>query len=147
MAIFAGVLVLCNLILVQPSILPSINTLQTMLTGKDSIDLGLMLVSFGFFVVFYFVTMLISFGVLLGATWIYLKVTIHLDEIKEIKANNIAVSIMLSLVVLGMTLFIQPSVNRFVASFVRYDLSLINENIILNEGEVLPPIEKINPQK
>jgi uncharacterized membrane protein YjfL (UPF0719 family) len=106
-----------------------------------------MLVSFGFFVVFYFVTMLISFGVLLGATWIYLKVTIHLDEIKEIKANNIAVSIMLSLVVLGMTLFIQPSVNRFVASFVRYDMSLINENIILNEGEVLPPIEKINPQK
>ena len=147
MAIFAGVLVLCNLILVQPSILPSINTLQTMLTGKDSIDLGLMLVSFGFFVVFYFVTMLISFGVLLGATWIYLKVTIHLDEIKEIKANNIAVSIMLSLVVLGMTLFIQPSVNRFVASFVRYDISLINENIILNEGEVLPPIEKINPKK
>ena len=103
MAIFAGVLVLCNLILVQPSILPSIYTLQTMLTGIDSIDLGLMLVSFGFFVVFYFVTMLISFGVLLGATWIYLKVTIHLDEIKEIKANNIAVSIMLSLVVLGMT--------------------------------------------
>ena len=147
MAIFAGVLVLCNLILVQPSILPSINTLQTMLTGKENIDLGLMLVSFGFFVVFYFVTMLISFGVLLGATWIYLKVTIHLDEIKEIKANNIAVSIMLSLVVLGMTLFIQPSVNRFVASFVRYDLSLINENIILNEGEVLTPIEKINPQK
>ena len=147
MGIFAGTLVVCNLMLVQPSILPSINTLQTMLTGKDSIDLGLMLVSFGFFVVFYFVTMLISFGVLLGATWIYLKVTIHLDEIKEIKANNIAVSIMLSLVVLGMTLFIQPSVNRFVASFVRYDMSLINENIILNEGEVLPPIEKINPQK
>ena len=147
MAIFAGVLVLCNLILVQPSILPSINTLQTMLTGKENIDLGLMLVSFGFFVVFYFATMLISFGVLLGATWIYLKVTIHLDEIKEIKANNIAVSIMLSLVVLGMTLFIQPSVNRFVASFVRYDMNLVNENIILNEGEVLPPIEKINPKK
>ena len=147
MAIFAGVLVLCNLILVQPSILPSINTLQTMLTGKENIDLGLMLVSFGFFVVFYFTTMLISFGVLLGATWIYLKVTIHLDEIKEIKANNIAVSIMLSLVVLGMTLFIQPSVNRFVASFVRYDMNLVNENFILNEGEVLPPIEKINPKK
>ena len=54
---------------------------------------------------------------------------------------------MLSLVVLGMTLFIQPSVNRFVASFVRYDMNLVNENIILNEGEVLPPIEKINPKK
>ncbi|SVC44714.1 uncharacterized protein METZ01_LOCUS297568, partial [marine metagenome] len=41
--IFAGTLVVCILMLVQPSILPSINTLQTMLTGRDSIDLGLLL--------------------------------------------------------------------------------------------------------
>ena len=33
MGILAGTLVVCNLMLVQPSILPSINTLQTMLTG------------------------------------------------------------------------------------------------------------------
>tara|TARA_B100000945_G_scaffold321479_1_gene336307 strand:+ start:193 stop:780 length:588 start_codon:yes stop_codon:yes gene_type:complete len=145
LAIFAGTIVVCNLILVQPSILPSISTLQTMLIGKEEIDIGLLLVSFGFFLVFYFVTMLLSFGVLIAATWLYLQVTVNVDEIKEIRANNIAVSIMLSLVIVGMTLFIQPSLNRFVASFVRYDTSFIQEDIELEEGEVLP-MKKISPE-
>ena len=144
--IFAGTLVVCILMLVQPSILPSINTLQTMLTGRDSIDLGLLLVSFGFFIFFYIVTTALSLGVLFLATWLYLLATINIDEMKEIKKNNIAVSIMLSLVVLGMTLFIKPSVNRFVASFVKYDISLKKIDIQLREGEVAPPMEKINPE-
>ena len=144
--IFAGTLVVCILMLVQPSILPSINTLQTMLTGRDSIDLGLLLVSFGFFIFFYIVTTALSLGVLFLATWLYLLATINIDEMKEIKKNNIAVSIMLSLVVLGMTLFIKPSVNRFVASFVRYDISLEKIDVQLREGEVAPPMERINPE-
>ena len=144
--IFAGTLVVCILMLVQPSILPSINTLQTMLTGRDSIDLGLLLVSFGFFIFFYIVTTALSLGVLFLATWLYLIGTINIDEMKEIKKNNIAVSIMLSLVVLGMTLFIKPSVNRFVASFVRYDISLEKIDVQLREGEVAPPMERINPE-
>ena len=144
--IFAGTLVVCILMLVQPSILPSINTLQTMLTGRDSIDLGLLLVSFGFFIFFYIVTTALSLGVLFLATWLYLLATININEMKEIKKNNIAVSIMLSLVVLGMTLFIKPSVNRFVASFVKYDISLKKIDVQLREGEVAPPMEKINPE-
>ena len=144
--IFAGTLVVCILMLVQPSILPSINTLQTMLTGRDSIDLGLLLVSFGFFIFFYIVTTALSLGVLFLATWLYLLATINIDEMKEIKKNNIAVSIMLSLVVLGITLFIKPSVNRFVASFVKYDISLKKIDVQLREGEVAPPMEKINPE-
>ena len=144
--IFAGTLVVCILMLVQPSILPSINTLQTMLTGRDSIDLGLLLISFGFFIFFYIVTTALSLGVLFSATWLYLIATINIDEMKEIKKNNIAVSIMLSLVVLGMTLFIKPSVNRFVASFVRYDISLEKIDVQLREGEIAPPMERINPE-
>jgi len=45
-----------------------------------------------------------------------------------------------------MTLFIKPSVNRFVASFVKYDISLKKIDIQLREGEVAPPMEKINPE-
>ena len=146
MGIFAGTLVVCNLMLVQPSILPSINTLQTMLTGRESMDLSLILISFGFFLFFYLVTTVLSIGVLFAATWLYLKATVNIDEIKEIKKNNMAVSIMLSLVILGMTLFIQPSVSRFIASFVRYDLSLVKNSDELRQGEVAPPMEKINPE-
>tara|TARA_Y100001970_G_scaffold161659_1_gene197650 strand:+ start:3948 stop:4538 length:591 start_codon:yes stop_codon:yes gene_type:complete len=146
MGVFAGTLVLCNLILVQPSILPSISTLQTMLVGKESISIELLLVSFGFFLFFYLVTTLLSIGVLLSAVWIYLQATVNIDEIKEIRKNNIAVSVMLSLVVLGMTLFIQPSVSRLIASFVRYEVSVDDENSVVRDGEVAPPMEKINPE-
>jgi hypothetical protein len=50
------------------------------------------------------------------------------------------------LVILGMTLFIQPSVSRFIASFVRYDLSLVKNSDELRQGEVAPPMEKIYPE-
>ena len=146
MGIFAGTLVVCNLILVQPSILPSINTLQAMQIGKESFDLSLFFVSFGFFLIFYLVTTILSIGVLFAATALYLKATVNIDEIEEIKKNNIAVSIMLSLVVLGMTIFIQPSVGRFVQSFVRYDMSIESEIPELQQGEVAPPMEKISPE-
>ena len=59
-----------------------------MLVGKESISFGLLLVSFGFFLFFYIITTLLSISVLLAATWIYLKATINIDEIKEIKKNN-----------------------------------------------------------
>ena len=109
-------------------------------------DLSLILISFGFFLFFYLVTTVLSIGVLFAATWLYLKATVNIDEIKEIKKNNMAVSIMLSLVILGMTLFIQPSVSRFIASIVRYDLSLVKNSDELRQGEVAPPMEKINPE-
>ena len=83
MGIFAGTLVVCNLMLVQPSILPSINTLQTMLTGRASMDLSLILISFGFFLFFYLVTTVLSICVLFAATWLYLKATVNIDEIKN----------------------------------------------------------------
>ena len=146
MGIFAGTLVICNLILVQPSILPSINTLQAMQMGKDSFDLGLFFVSFGFFLIFYLATTILSIGVLFSATALYLKATINIDEIEEIKKNNIAVSVMLSLVVLGMTIFIRPSVGRFVQSFVKYDMSIESNVTEIKEGEVAPPMEKISPE-
>ena len=53
---------------------------------------------------------------------------------------------MLSLVVLGMTIFIQPSVGRFVQSFVKYDMSIESEIPELKQGEVAPPMEKISPE-
>lgn len=146
MGIFAGTLVVCILMFVQPSILASINTLQTMITGRETIDLNVVFISFGFFLFFYFITTVISLCVLFLAIWLYLKATINIDEIDEIKNNNIAVSIMLSLVVLGMTLFIQPSLNRFISSFVRYDYSVVEENVPLESGEIAPPMKKVNPE-
>ena len=51
--LLAGTLIVCNLILVQPSILPTINSLQAMTSGESGFTLNAFLISFGFFLVFY----------------------------------------------------------------------------------------------
>ena len=139
--LFAGTLVVCNLMLVQPSILPSINSLQAMAIGQGGLTFNAFMVSFGFFLFFYIITAAISIGVLFAATWLYLKSTIHIDEIKEINKNNIAVSVMLSLVILGMTLFIKPSLDRFVSSFVNYDIPIVEHEYESEDGDEQTPVK------
>ena len=144
--LLAGTLIVCNLMLIQPSILPTINSLQAMIAGNGEFTLNAFLVSFGFFLVFYVVTASISIGVLFATTWLYLKSTVNIDEMKEINNNNIAVSIMLSLVVIGMTLFIKPSLDRFVSAFVNYDIELIDDTYNMDDTELMipPNMEEIN---
>ena len=144
--LLAGALILCNLMLIQPSILPTINSLQAMIAGENGFTLNAFLISFGFFLVFYVITASISIGVLLLTTWLYLKSTVNIDEMEEINNNNIAVSIMLSLVVIGMTLFIKPSLDRFVSAFVNYDIELIDDTYNMDDTELMipPHIEEID---
>ena len=144
--LLAGTLILCNLMLIQPSILPTINSLQAMIAGENGFTLNAFLISFGFFLVFYVITASISIGVLFLTTWLYLKSTVNIDEMEEINNNNIAVSIMLSLVVIGMTLFIKPSLDRFVSAFVNYDIELIDDTYNMDDTELMipPHIEEID---
>ena len=144
--LLAGALILCNLMLIQPSILPTINSLQAMIAGENGFTLNAFLISFGFFLVFYVITASISIGVLFLTTWLYLKSTVNIDEMEEINNNNIAVSIMLSLVVIGMTLFIKPSLDRFVSAFVNYDIELIDDTYNMDDTELMipPHIEEID---
>ena len=144
--LLAGTLIVCNLMLIQPSILPTINSLQAMTAGESGFTLNAFIVSFGFFLVFYILTASIAIGVLFAATWLYLKSTINIDEMKEINKNNIAVSIMLSLVIVGMTLFIKPSLDRFVSAFVNYDIELIDDTYNKDDTELMipPQMEEIN---
>ena len=144
--LLAGTLIVCNLMLIQPSILPTINSLQAMIAGENGFTLNAFLISFGFFLVFYVITASIAIGVLFVTTWLYLKSTINIDEMEEINKNNIAVSVMLSLVIVGMTLFIKPSLDRFVSAFVNYDIELIDDTYSLDDAELLipPHIEEID---
>lgn len=142
--LLAGTLIVCNLILVQPSILPTVNSLQAMTAGESGFTLNAFLISFGFFLVFYILTASIAIGVLFAATWLYLKSTINIDEMKEINKNNIAVSVMLSLVIVGMTLFIKPSLDRFVSSFVSYDnFEFIIDDYEKSDGDNEPKFQDI----
>ncbi|HAS39332.1 MAG TPA: hypothetical protein DCS93_02580 [Microscillaceae bacterium] len=121
-AIFKGVLIICTLLLTYNSIESSGAALRTMvfnyggnLTGK------IFLISLGYFLLFYAISLVFSVLVILISFYVYIKATVDLDEIAEIKKNNIAVSISLSLVIFGMTLFIRPSLDKLTQSFINYD--------------------------
>jgi hypothetical protein len=144
----AGTIVLCSLILIQPSILPSIHALQVMLAGQETFEIPMFLISFCYFLVFYAITTILSILVLFLGIFIYFKVSRHVDEIAELKSNNIAVAAMLSIVILGLTLFIKPSVERFVSSLVSYDMieETFSIDAVVPEGQVAPPPQRILPE-
>ena len=121
-AIFKGVLIICTLLLAHNSVTSSSAALQTMvfnyggkLTGK------IFMISFGYFLLFYVISLVFSVLIILISFYVYIKATVDLDEIAEIKKNNIAVSISLSLVIFGMILFVRPSFDNLMKSFINYD--------------------------
>ncbi len=120
LGILCGTVIISILILVQSSILPAVSNMQTMATGRDSISFMMVVKSMGMFILYYVVATIISIVILFLSIAIYMWGTTKIDEIAEIKKNNIAISVMLSMVILGMTIFIRPSVNRFISSWVDY---------------------------
>ena len=120
-SLFAGAIIISVLLLVHASVLPSIDALRAMVLGGRELDMEILLISFGYFMVFYIITLVISLGVVFLAVQIYMAATINIDEMAEVKKNNIAVAILLSAVLLSMSIFIQPAANRFIASLVNYE--------------------------
>ena len=119
--VFAGAMIFCVLVLVMGSILPSVDALRTMVLGQQAFSVSVLLLSLGYFLVFYSVALVISIAVIYMTTLVYMMATIHIDEMSEIRRNNVAVAVLVSAVLLGMTLFIRPAVQRFISSLVDYE--------------------------
>ena len=149
LGLFGGTLKLCILLLVQSSILPSISALQTMVLGNQDITLKLVFISFTYFLFFYAITLIISMIALYLCTETYMMATTHVDEVKELKENNIAIAVIFSMVVLGMTLFIRPSIGRFISSLVNYQ-ALEAKSFLApapsTDGMAAPPKKPVMPE-
>ncbi len=130
-SLFAAVIIFCVLYLVHSSILPSVSALRSMVLGTHEITLKIVFISFGYFLVFFLVSLVISLVIIFLSTKIYLMATIHIDEMSEIKKNNVAIAILISAVLLGMTVFVKPAVQRFISSLVNYET--------LEKMDVVPP--------
>lgn len=146
--IVSGTIILCALLLIHPSILPSIHALKVMLAGQEAFHISMFFISFCYFLVFYAITTILSILVLFSGIFIYFKATRNVDEVAEIQNNNFAVAAMLSLVILGLTLFIKPSVERFVSSLVSYDMieATFSSSPDIPEGQIAPPPQRILPE-
>ena len=77
----------------------------------------------------------------------YLYSTKKVDEMEELRQNNTAVSVLMSIVLVGITLSVQPSLERFIFSLVNYDTSeqALEEEVPEPQQIIVP--KKIEPKK
>jgi uncharacterized membrane protein YjfL (UPF0719 family) len=147
-SIFKGAWVICTLLLVENSLEPSVNALRTMVFTKDSFSFKMLLISFAYFIAFYAISIVFSSLVLAITFYSFVKIT-SLNEIEEIKKNNIAASIIVALAMMGITMFIHPAYDSFMSSLINYDkLENIAKDLPNNEktkGETVVPKQPISP--
>jgi hypothetical protein len=120
-SLFAGTMILAALILVNESVLPSADAMRAMMMGASAVTPEMVLIALGYLVALFAIALAVSAAVIYLTTQVYLVATVHVDEMKEIRRNNVPVAILLCAVVLGMALFIRPALQRFVGSLVNYD--------------------------
>ncbi|MDW7694017.1 DUF350 domain-containing protein [Flammeovirgaceae bacterium SG7u.111] len=120
-SVFEGTLIFCTLLLVENSIMPAVDALRTMVLATGEVTPRMMFISFSYFISFYFISLIFCFLLLIITFYVFIKATTSVDEIAEIKKNNISVAIMLSIVIISVTLFIRPAFHNFIGSLVSYD--------------------------
>jgi len=142
-AIFKGTLILCTLMLVQNSVFPSVDAFRAMAAAHNTLNLTMFGISFGYFLLFYSISLIFSILLILLTFFIYIKATTNVDEIAEINKNNLAVSLIISIIILGMTIFMRPAFNNLITSFVDYSKL---QKIGLEQKETENgKIQRINP--
>ncbi|TAE08214.1 MAG: DUF350 domain-containing protein [Bacteroidetes bacterium] len=120
LAIFEGVLIFCVLFLVEISILPAVDALRTMAIAHQTFTFQMFLISFGYFLLFYAISLVFSYLLIISAFYVFISATAKLDEVQEIKNNNISAAILVGAVLLSVTLYMRPSLSNLVQSFVDY---------------------------
>jgi uncharacterized membrane protein YjfL (UPF0719 family) len=120
-ALFQGVIIFCVLSLVETSILPSVDALRTMVLAHETVHPKMFLISLQYFALFYVISLVFSYLLILIGFYVFIYGTAKLDEMQEIKNNNLSVSVLLSIVLLSMTLFIRPAFGNLMQSFVDFN--------------------------
>ena len=78
-ALFTGGLIVCVMILVQGSVLPSVDALRTMVLGQEDISLEIVFISLGYFLAFYSMALVMSMFLIFTSIQIHMYATF--DEI------------------------------------------------------------------
>ena len=153
-AIFAGTIIISVLILVNSSILPAVDTLRAMVLAAETITWRMVGLSFLYFLLFFMITIFFSIIILYLAIQVYFRATRSLDELRELRHRNISVAIMMSMVVMGIALFVRPSLSRFIASLVHYEKfeeyaiqDKTKDKPDAKNQEMIVPLKKIEPKK
>ncbi len=148
LSIFSGSIFIGVLILVNSSILPAVDTLRVMVLAKEVITLKMVGLSFLYFLLFFSITVFFSIVILFLTLRVFFKATGWVDEMTEMRNKNVAVSIVVASVVIGISLFVRPSLNRFISSLIHYEkFETIGESAPDEEpGEMVVPLQQVEPK-
>jgi len=150
LSIFTGSLIICVLLLVNSSILPAVDTLRVMVLATEVITAKMVGLSFLYFLLYFAIAVFFSIVILILTVKVFFKATGWVDEMKEMRSKNIAVSIVVSMVVIGITLFVQPSLDRFIGSLIHYEKfeakALYDNEQNKEQDEMVVPLEQVEPK-
>ena len=121
-SLFSATIIFSTLLMVHSSILPSVNSLQTLVASSNEITAKMFVIVFGYFVLYYLIALVISISVIFLSIYVYMVATVKVDELSEIKKDNFALTIILCVSIMGLTLFIKPSVEHLLGSLVNYEV-------------------------
>ncbi|GIV39152.1 MAG: hypothetical protein KatS3mg033_0952 [Thermonema sp.] len=119
-AVFKGALVLSIFLMAQNSIEPSVQALKVMVLSSNKLKAGMLAVAFAYFIVFYLTSLVGALLLILISLNVYVSATKDIEEIEEIKNKNVAVAVLLSFVIVGVTIFIRPAFDNLITSFVDF---------------------------
>ncbi len=125
-AILNGSIILALILVVKKSIESAITIFSNTLRNPDAILTSYFqsaLIMIGHIIL----GGMIAFTTIYTALQIFMWLTKDLDELKEIKGNNIAVGILLGIIIVSMALLLQPGVDTILNSLIPFPpVSLIN---------------------
>ena len=118
-AILNGSIVLALILVVKKSIESSITVFSNTLRNPDSV-LSSYLESALIMIGHIFIGGIIAFSAIYAALQIFIWLTKDLDEMKEIKENNIAVGILLGIIIISIALLLQQGVDTILNSLIPF---------------------------
>lgn len=134
-SIFSGAIIVSVLILVNSSISPSIDTLRTMVFSANSISVQMVGITFFYFLLFFVLAIFFSMLIIFLTLKVYIAATRKLDEFAALKEKNIGVAVVMSLVILGISLSVKPSLQRFISSLVQYESLEATYSVESDQGQ------------
>ncbi len=118
-AILNGSIILSLIIMVKNAIEPAITTFTLTLRNPES-TLTSFLETAGIMLVQIIVASTIAFIIIFIALSLYTHLTRELDEMEEIKNNNIAVSIVLGVVIISISLLMQQGIKSILDALIPF---------------------------
>ena len=114
-----GSTLLGEALVVKQAIYPVMAVIQLFVLGQEKNFMNF-LKMLGFSVGYVFIAGILALGCILFSFWLFNKMTPRIDHFKEIKENNIAVALFMSIFVIGISLLISAGVSGLTRALIPF---------------------------